>query len=155
MSTSCILDILLCNVLQGWVTNSVSFQAFSVFRSDFRQLFSEDSWSDTDYLDLSVARFAEAGTKALLSLWVFFSLALWLCFKISNTQTYGQLHIYLIPTSFSVNLTSQRGLYIGCYESHVSVALLPDANDWRHRNFHDYHKKPIPNGEGLQNCVCM
>lgn len=34
----------------------------------------------------------------------------------------------------------------GRYESHVSGALLPNVNDCRHRNFHDYHKKPIPRG---------
>lgn len=43
----------------------------------------------------------------------------------------------------------------GCYESHVSGALLPNVNDCRHRNFHDYHKKPIPREEKRYECVHM
>lgn len=43
----------------------------------------------------------------------------------------------------------------GCYESHVSGALLPNVNDCRHRNFHDYHKKPIPTGEKRYENVYM
>lgn len=43
----------------------------------------------------------------------------------------------------------------GCYESHVSGALLPNVNDCRHRNFHDYHKKPIPRGKKRYECVHM
>lgn len=39
----------------------------------------------------------------------------------------------------------------GYYESHVSVALFPNVNEWRHRNFHENHKKTIPRGE---KCTC-
>lgn len=64
----------------------------------------------------------------------------------------------LQPPSF-VNLGCQRGLNMavitGCYESHVSGALLPNVNDCRHRNFHDYHKKLIPRGERRNDCVHM
>lgn len=145
----------------------------SVFHPDFRQLFSDDSQSDTDYLDLSVTRIAEARTKALLSVFFFsfccfFWLALWLYFKLTNTHIHGPLHIYFALTSFCVNFGCRRGLNMavitGYYESHVSVALLPNANDWRHRNFHDYHKKKKNNPKRreevwmctyVHNWVCM
>lgn len=45
----------------------------------------------------------------------------------------------------------------GYYESHVSVALLPNVNDWRHRNFHDYHKKKKQSQEerrGMNVYIC-
>ncbi len=44
-------------------------------------------------------------------------------------------------------------LITGCYEPHVSGALLPNVNDCRHRNFHDYHKKSIPRGKRRYKCV--
>lgn len=31
----------------------------------------------------------------------------------------------------------------GCYESHVSGALLPNVNNCRETNLHDYYKKLI------------
>lgn len=71
--------------------------------------------------------------------------ALWLHFRIANTHIHGPPHIYFVPNSFSVNLACQSGLNMavitGHYESLVSIALLPNVNDWRHRNFHYGYKK--------------
>lgn len=75
--------------------------------------------------------------------------ALWLHFRLANTHIHGPAHIYFVPNSFSVNLACQSSLNMtvitGRYESHLSIALLPNVNDWRHRNFHDGYKK-IPYG---------
>lgn len=77
--------------------------------------------------------------------------ALWLHFRIANTHIHGPPHIYFVPNSFSVNLACQSGLNMavitGHYESHVSIALLPNVNDWRHRNFH-YGCKKNPQTRG-------
>lgn len=71
--------------------------------------------------------------------------AFWLHFRLANTHIHGPLHIYFVPNSFSVNLACQSRLNMavitGCYGSHLSIALLPNVNDWRHRNFHDGNKK--------------
>lgn len=46
----------------------------SVFQPDFRQLFSDDSWSDTDYLDLSVTELQRLEQKPFyLFVCLFFS----------------------------------------------------------------------------------
>lgn len=99
---------------------------------------------------------AEGSTKALIC---FSSFSLWLCFKLPHTHIHGPLHIYFALTSFVVNLGCLRGLNMavitGYYESQVSGALLPNVNDCRHRNFHDYHKKPIPGGGKRYECVYM
>lgn len=103
---------------------------------------------------------AEARTKALLSVFLsFLGFALRPYIKLTYTHIHGALHIYFALTSFCVNLRCQRGLNMavitGYYESHVSVALLPNLNEWRHRNFHDNHKKTIPRGEKRNECVHM
>lgn len=41
----------------------------------------------------------------------------------------------------------------GRYESHLSIALLPKVNDWRHRNFHDGNKKKSPMGTNGHNSI--
>lgn len=75
--------------------------------------------------------------------------ALWLHFRLANTHIHGPPHIYFVPNSFSVNLACQSRLNMavitGRCESHLSIALLPNVNDWRHKNFHDGYKK-IPYG---------
>lgn len=72
----------------------------SVFHPDFRQLFSDDSRSDTDYLDLSVTRIAEARTKALLS--GFFSL--FVCFfdLLSGYTSNSLIHTFTDHCTFTL-----------------------------------------------------
>lgn len=74
----------------------------------------------------------------------------WLHFRLSNTHIHRPPHICFVPNSFSVNLACRSRLNMavitGRYESHLSIALLPNVNDWRHRNFHDGYKKKIPYG---------
>lgn len=76
-----------------------------------------------------------------------------------QTRQNTQSQTTLLQTPSFVNLGCRRGLNMavitGCYESHVSGALLPNVNDCRHRNFHDYHKKLIPRGERRYDCVHM
>lgn len=125
----------------------------SVFQPDFRQLFSDEFWSDTDYLDLPV----NCRGKHKSSFICFSSFTIWLYFKLTNTHIHGPLYIYFALPTFCVNLGCRKGLNMavitGCYESHVSGALLPNVNDCRQRNFHDYHKKPIPRGEKRYMCT--
>lgn len=70
---------------------------------------------------------------------------LWLHFRLANTHIHGPPRIYFVPNFFSVNLACQSKLNMavitGRYESHLSIALLPKVNDWRHRNFHDAYKE--------------
>lgn len=85
--------------------------------------------------------------------------ALWLHFRLANTHIHRPPHIYFVPNSFSVNLACRTRLNMavitGRYESHLSIALLPNVHDWRHRNFHDGYKKTIPYGyESAQQYSC-
>lgn len=78
----------------------------------------------------------------------FSSFTLWLYVKLTNTHIYRPLHICFAVTYVCITLGCLRGLNMavitGCYESHVSDALLPKVNNCRHRYFNDYHKKSIP-----------
>lgn len=107
---------------------------------------SGDCGSDAGHLDLSAAHSCTGRHKSsficfLSPLWA----ALWLHFRLANTHIHGPPHIYFVPNSFSVNLACQSRLNMaiitGRYESQVSIALLPNVNDWRHRNFHYSYKK--------------
>lgn len=167
------LDILLFNGLQGWVQNRISFLASFCFPSWFQAavfwwlpIRHRLPWSVSD-------QNCRGKNKSpficfFFSFCCFFWLALWLYFKLTNTHIHGPLHIYFALTSFCVNFRCRRGLNMavitGYYESHVSVALLPNVNDWRHRNFHDYHKKKKNNPKRreevwmctyVHNWVCM
>lgn len=74
--------------------------------------------------------------------------ALWLHFRLANTHIHGPLHNYFVPNFFSVNLACQSRLNMavitGRYESHLSYALVPNVNDWRHRIFMMAIKKKNP-----------
>lgn len=129
----------------------------AVFQPDFRQLFSDASWSDTDYLDLSVTGIAEGSTKALLSGFLpslsgYTSNSLIHTFTDHCTFTLLQPHFLSI---WAVGGGLNMAVITGCYESHVSGALLPNVNDCRHRNFHDYHKKTISGGQKRYECAHM
>lgn len=104
-----------------------------------------------------ICQWPELQREAQKPFYLFFFIALWLYFKLTNTHIHGSLHIYFALTSFCVNLGCWRGLNMavitGCYESHVFSALLPNVNDCRHRNFHDCHKKPIPRQEKRYECA--
>lgn len=76
--------------------------------------------------------------------------ALWLHFRLANTHIHGPAHIYFVPNSLSVNLACQSRLNMavitGRYESHLSIALLPNVNDWRHTEIFTMAIKKIPYG---------
>lgn len=107
---------------------------------------SGDSGSDAGYLDLSAAHSCRGRHKSPFICFLSpLRSALWLHFRLANTHIHGPPHIYFVPNSFSVNLACQSRLNMavitGHYESHVSIALLPNVNDLRHRNFHYGYKK--------------
>lgn len=146
-------------VCGDWAQNRSCFlSSILFFQPDFRQLFSDDSQSDTGYLDLSLTRTGETRTKAFLSFFFLKNSALRLYFKITNTHIRRPLQIYFTLTSFCVNLGCRRGLNVavitGYYESHVSL-VVPNVNDERHRKFLDDHKKLIAREQRRYECVHM
>lgn len=155
------LDILLFNGLQGWIQDSVSFLASLCFPAWFQAavfwwllIRHRLPWS------VSERNCRGKHKSPFICFFVcFFYFALWLYFKLSDIHNHEPLRMYFALTSFCVNFGCWRGLNMAVitwhYESHVSAALLPNVNDWRHRNFHDYHKNLIPRQEKRYECVHM